>query len=322
MRIKDSSATSLIDLSPLQAHRLGNTHFERALAAGRFDPFPDGTQAVGDRVQRGSLAQNSGTTEAAIAGGALSGFDGAMPDHIQAALQRSLHKDDESLRAFLAVFDRRLLELRVRAEKAQILVATQDARGSEAATLLDRLVRLVRCKGKDKGKDMRYLRLILPLLSRVRSLEGLRNLVSWWSGRSVRVACAFDTMHPIDASCMTRLSRDAHHGARLGQGAVLGRFGKTPTGRLSVFISCNSREDFGELSRDIESVAELRNALQKYLRDPVPVTFYADVERRLVEPPKISSKPRQADRLGAYNLLSPQAAPEDRAFLKLSDIAA
>lgn len=318
MRVKDETAQCLVDLPLLQAHRLGNAHFERALAAGRFDPYPDGSQALGDPARRGTLARNSGITEPAIAGGALSGFDGALPDYIQAALQRTLHEDDDSLRAFFAIFDRRLLELRVAAQKAQVLVATQDAQGRAAASVLDRLSRMV---GRD-GADTRHLKLVLPLLSRVRSLEGLRNLVAWWTGRAVRVRAAFDAVHPIDPSCLTRLSAADQPSARLGQGAFLGRFGRTPTGRLSVFITCESRAAFRALAEDREGVAELRSAAKQYLRDPVPIALYADVARHMIDAPKISAKASQADRLGAYNMLNPGHAPEKRAFLKLFDIAA
>ena len=318
MRIKDKTAESLIDLPLLQAERLGNTHLARAIAAGRFDPYPDGTHALGEKARRGTLAQNSGITEPAIAGGALSGFDSALPDHIQAALQKSLHDDDESLRAFLAMFDRRLLELRVRAEKAQVLVATQDVRGREVASFIDRIMRIV---GRS-GDDTRHLKTVLPLLSRVRSLEGLRNLVSWWTGRDVRVTASFEDVHPIEPSCMTRLSAHAHQSARLGQGALVGRFGRTPTGRLSVFIRCESRKEFRDLADDIEGTAELRSAVHQYLRDPVPTTFYADVARHMIKAPILSATPCQADQLGAYNMLTPQRAPHKRAFLKLSEIAA
>jgi len=318
MRIKDRTAQSLIDLPVLQAERLGNRHYERAIKAGHFDPYPDGTLALGDPVRRGTLAQNSGITEPAIAGGALSGFDGALPDHLQAALQKTLHDDDKSLQAFLAIFDRRLLELRVQAEKAQVLVSTQDARGQAVANFLDRFARIV---GRS-ATDTRHLKSVLPLLSRVCSLEGLRNLVSWWTGRRVHVTASFDSLHPIEPASTTRLNGSGHQTARLGRGAILGRFGMTPTGRLSVYITCDSREEFRALADDSLGISELRSVAQQYLRNPVPLTFYADVARYMIKAPVISARVIRADQLGAYNMLAPEQAPNARAFLKLSDFSA
>lgn len=318
MRIKDTTTQTLADLPLLQASRLENPHFRKALAAGDFDPFPDGTQATGSPERRGSLALNSGITELAISNGPMSSFDGALPDHIQQALLRGVHNEDDSLRAFLAMFDRRLIELQIKAEKAAVLVATQDETGQKAASILNRLLRLIR----RADAPPRYLKLLLPLLSRVRSLEGLRNLVAWWTKHEVTVTSSFDMVYPIDQDCLSRLSTRSQQAAPLGKGAVLGRFGKTPTGRISIFIKCDRYEAFQTLRDDTRDLPELRSAVAQYLREPVAVSFYADVPCGAIHAPRLSARTDRADRLGAYNMLNPKTAPDRRAFLKLPEIIA
>lgn len=318
MRIKDQTARVLIDLPILQAARLQDAHFTAALQRAAFDPFPDGTAATGSLALRGALAQNSGITETQLCGGALTGFDGALPDHIQEALQRGLHNDDDGLKTFLGLFDRRFMALEIRAQRAAVLVASQDAAGQKAASILDRILRMV----KQDGRDTRYLKLLFPLLSRVRSLHGLRDLVSWWTQRDARVSANFETLRPIDADSQTRLSARANTAAGLGQGALLGRFGRTPMGRISVWIKCHSRADLDEMVADTGAIKELGSVVAQYLRDPVPVCIYADVPQNILSAPCLSARKTNADRLGAYNILQPQRAADARAAIKLTELTA
>ena len=318
MRITDQTARILIDMPLLQAARLEEPHFRRALAAGAFDPFPDGSQAVGDMSRRGALAGNSGITATELSGSALTGFDGALPDHIQEALQRGLHNDDAGLKDFLAIFDRRLMALDIRAREAAVLVATQDARGHEAADLLSRLMRMVR---RVPG-DTRYLKLLFPLLSGARTLAGLRDMLGWWTGRKVAVSARFETLRPIDRASLTKLSARAGQSAALGQGAFVGRFGRTPMGHISVRMTCDDRTDLDALIADTDALEELRSVTAQYLRDPVPVTFYATIARNCLRPPCLSVRRDRADRLGAYNLLQPERAPEAPADIKVAELSA
>lgn len=314
MRVKEDGAQTLIDLPLLQAERLGNATFRGALDRGDFDPFPDGSQATGNEHRRGALARNSGVTEAQLSGAALTGFDGALPDHIRDALHSGLHDDDDGMKAFLALFDRRLMQLELRARKAAVLVATQDKAGRGAASILDRLVRMV----NHDGSDPRYAQLLLPLLSRTRTLEGLRDIVGWWTGHEVSVTARFDTMQPIDPDCRTRLSSRPQDTGVLGRGAILGRMGQTPEGRISISIACEDRKQLDALSNEQNALSELRDLITQYLRDPVPVTIYADVKRRYLSPPRLSAAPGRAGRLGIYNLFQPQRQPEVRSAIKLT----
>lgn len=318
MRIKDETARVLIDLPLLQADRLDERHYVEALARGEFDPYPDGTQASGSTDRCGALAINSGISTTQLSGGPLIGFDSGLPDHIQAAMLTGLHNDDPSLRDFLAIFDRRLIALEVRTRKAAVLVATQDARGRKAASLLTRLLRMIR-RGPD---DTRYLKLLFPLLSRARTLEGVRDLLTWWTEREVTVSAKFDTMRPIDKNSLSRLTSDRNDGVALGRGALLGRFGSTPMGHISVRISCASLRELHQLMEDTDGLTELRSVTRQYLRDPVPVTFFASIGRDCLTAPNLSARRSRADRLGAYHVLQPERRANSRAVIKLTEIFA
>lgn len=312
MRINDESARVLIDLPLVQAERLALSHYTHALQQGAFDPFPDGTQSDG------TLAQNSGIPTTQIAGAPLTSFDSSLPDHIQFAMLTALHDDDTGLRDFLAIFDRRLIALEVRARRAAILVATQDDRGKAAASILSRLLRIV----KRNPDDTQYLKLLLPLLSRTRSLEGLREMLGWWTGSAVTVSANFDMLRPIDNDSLSTLTHRKRSTGALGQGALLGRFGRTPMGHISVRISCISRADLDALIRDSNGLAELCSVTAQYLRDPVPVSFYATIKRRCLKPPCLSARRERADCLGAYNILRPEHRPDALASIKLTEISA
>ena len=312
MRIKDKTARVLIDLPLVQAARLDVPHYTRALQEGAFDPYPDGTQSGG------VLAQNSGITSTALAGAPLTSFDSALPDHIQFAMLSAVHGDDTGLRDFLALFDRRLLALEVRARRASVLVATQDERGRTAASILSRLLRMV----KRGPEETRYLKLLMPLLSRTRSLEGLREMLGWWTGSTVSVSARFDTLRCIDRDSLSSLTTSRQSAVALGQGALLGRFGRTPMGHISVRIACADRAALDALIGDTQGLAELRSVTAQYLREPVPVSFYATITRRCLTAPRLSAHPARADRLGAYNLLRPEHRPDARASIKLTQMSA
>lgn len=318
MRIKDKTARVLIDLPLVQAARLKEPHYQKALREGAFDPFPDGTQANGVLARRGVLATNSGIATTQLSGAPLTGFDSALPDHIQAALQAGLHDDDTGLRDFLAIFDRRLLTLDVAARKAAVLVATQDAAGRHTVNVLTRLLALVR----REPDDMRPLKLLLPLLSRARSLEGVRDMLRWWTGHNIEISARFDRMRPIDRDSLGYVTARRGAGVALGRGALLGRFGRTPLGHIAVRIACMDRADLDRLVADTQALAELRSVTRQYLRDPVPVTFYAAIERRSLSAPRLSATRARADRLGRYNLLHPERRPDARADIKLTEIKA
>ena len=310
--------TGLTSLNALQASRLKLTTFERALDQGQFDPYPDGPASTGTTEQRATTARQSGEGPLQIGGAPLSSFDGALPDYILEAMLQGLHNDDDGLHAFLTIFDKRLKQLELRIRSGALLVASQDKGRRTEVSVLSRFARL----GQNRDYDSRYIELILPLLSRNKSLENLQAILGWWTGRSAQVHVHFKTRQPIRAESRTSISSRRNTTAQLGVGAILGPTGRTPTGHIKVFLQCEEISDFRQLASGVEDLCTLRRLITRYLRDPVPVTIYAQVQRDILQAPRLSSRPDKGSRLGAYNILSPGKRPEKSAKIKLTEILA
>ena len=308
----------LTSLNALQASRLELATFENALDQGQFDPYPDGTGSTGTTEQHATTTRQSGAGPSQIGGAPLSGFDGALPDYIFEAMLYGVHNDDDGLHAFLAIFDKRLKQLELRIRRAALLVASQDKGTRTEASVLSRFVRL----GQNRDYNSRYIELILPLLSRSRSLENLQAIVGWWTGRTAQVRVHFKTRHPIRAESRTSISSRQNTTAQLGVGALLGQMGRTPAGHIEVFLQCEETSDFYQLVSSVEDLCSLRRLITRYLRDPVPVTIYAQVQRDILQAPLLSSRPAKGSRLGAYNILCPGKQPEQSAKIKLTEILA
>ena len=310
--------TDLTSINALQASRLKLATFERALDQGQFDPYPDGPASTGTTEQRATTARQSGAGPSQIGGAPLSGFDGALPDYILEAMLHGLHNDDDGLHAFLTIFDKRLKQLELRIRSAALLVASQDKGRRTEVSVLSRFARL----GQNRDYDSRYIELILPLLSRNKSLENLQAILGWWTGRSAQVHVHFKTRQPIRAESRTSISSRRNTTAQLGVGAILGPTGRTPTGHIKVFLQCEEISDFYQLAAGVEGLCALRRLITRYLRDPVPVTIYAQVQRDILPAPRLSSRPDKGTRLGAYNILCPGKRPEQSAKIKLTEILA
>ena len=310
--------TDLRSLNALQASRLKLATFERALDQGQFDPYPDGPASTGTTEQRATTARQSCEGPLQIGGAPLSGFDGALPDYILEAMLQGLHNDDDGLHAFLTIFDKRLKQLELRIRSAALLVASQDKGRRTEVSVLSRFARL----GQNRDYDSRYIELILPLLSRNKSLENLQAILGWWTGRSAQVHVHFKTRQPIRAESRTSISSRRNTTAQLGVGAILGPTGRTPTGHIKVFLQCEEISDFRQLASGVEDLCTLRRLITRYLSDPVPVTIYAQVQRDILQAPRLSSRPDKGSRLGAYNILSPGKRPEKSAKIKLTEILA
>jgi predicted component of type VI protein secretion system len=310
--------TDLTSLNALQASRLKLAAFERALDQGHFDPYPDGTASTGPTEQRAVTSRRSGARPSQIGGAPLSSFDGALPDYILDAMLNGVHNDDDGLHAFLTIFDKRLKQLELRIRRAAVLVASKDKGRSTEASVLSRFARL--CLNGDYNS--RYIELVLPLLSRSRSLENLQAILSWWTGCPAQVSVHFKTRHSIRAESRTRISSRRNTTAQLGAGAILGQMGRTPAGHIEVFLQCEGISDFQQLASDTEGLCALRHLITRYLRDPVPVTIYAQVQHDILHAPRLSSCHDKSSRLGAYNILCPGKQPEHSAKIKLTEISA
>jgi predicted component of type VI protein secretion system len=166
----------LSDLQPVQAFRQQDAEFSAALAWDQTDPFPHGGTRAG---YRGSTSVDSHMDRPALGLMQIRSMDGGLPDHLIEEMLRRLHEDDRSLYDFLGMFDKRLNALALEVERQTIAVSALDA-GNLKPTLLDRIVRL-------SGGNRDAMQLSPELLSRSRSLTGLRRALMWWTSREVSV---------------------------------------------------------------------------------------------------------------------------------------
>ncbi|WP_310620651.1 type VI secretion system baseplate subunit TssG [Flexibacterium corallicola] len=314
MRIEEKAGQSLIDIPLLQAARMGLKEFENALNQGHFDPFPSGEQAIGEERHRGSILPKSQSGEQLrLLAPVMSSFDGALPDYLLEALIQGLHNDDSSLRDFLAIFDRRLLELHIRSARTQILVAGKDNNSTQVSNIISRMLVSV----SHEEKSTHIAQILMPLLSRSRSLDMLRRIVSWWTERPVRINATFGKPYPIDNACLPRLSaKSKSKNQSLGNGTMLGRFGQIPVAHIGIHLQCNDRNDLTELTSDQEGMEHLNKLVAQYLRDASPVTIFAEIKRRHLSRPRLSSS-QPTDRLGAYSILDPLRQPEKQTSIQL-----
>ncbi len=304
----------LLDISLLQAQRLALPQYEEALSGARFNPFPSGTDRIGnDEYESGFSHQQIAGERLSLAAPVLSSFDGALPDYIQEALLKGIHDGDDSFRDFLAIFDRRILELQIRASRVRILVSKEDATNTEAANILTHLLTWV----SQKPEETNCIDILLPLLTRTRSLGGLRRVVSWFLGREVHITAHHGKKYRVSNSDRSRLSgRNREQSQVLGKGALLGRFGQISVPDIEVHIPCSSREELEELTQAPEKIEELQHIISQYLRDATSVQIYADILRKYLPPPRLSArKPR--DRVGFRSLLAPALRPNQTASINL-----
>jgi predicted component of type VI protein secretion system len=281
----------LSDLQPVQGFRQQDADFSTALAQDRTDPFPHGGTRAG---YRGSTSVDSHMDRPALALMQIRSMDGGLPDHLIEEMLRRLHEDDRSLYDFLGMFDKRLNALALEVERQTIAVSALDA-GNLKPTLLDKVARL-------SGGNRDAMQLSPELLSRSRSLTGLRRALMWWTSREVSVKARFDRQWAIDAKCRTSLGRQGQNN-RLRHGALLGGFGRIAQGRIEIEIFCADRPDFDALRRDGDAMASLRKIVQTILRYPTPFSIYAVIPRNAVGTPCVSARAERATRLGEYNCL-------------------
>ncbi len=278
----------LNDMSPMQALRVVDPRFERALAWDARDPAPFGATAMPDA---GAHAPQSHTDDYSLSLQGLRSIDGGLPDYMIEEMVRRLNAGDQSLFDFLGMFDRRLTQLQLETEKQALLVAELDA-GANGPALLPLIAKLC-------GQSASALPLLAALQTRSRSLSSLRRTLSWWTGRDVRVRAGFSRAVPVDEACRTRLGRSN----ALGQGTLLGKFGRTAQGRIEIEIQCTDRNSFEDLLQDEAMLRGFWQVLQSTLSDPAPFSAFAVVPCEAVDVPRLTTGRGQGTRIGQYNCL-------------------
>lgn len=305
-------------MSPQQAMRYDAPEMHRALAGDRVDPFPDGAPLAGTLASRSVSHENAGFDFPVLSGDLLRSISSGLPEYLLEALYTSMHSEDRSLYDFFGIFDQRLLRLQLRAQTAEMMISALD--DGAAPGVPHEMMRLLARTAPPQG-----LLPMLPMLtSNARSLSGLQRLASYWTGRPVTARADFATRRRLDQSARTAIrSRknvtNASKSGCLGQGAILGQFGRTNVGRLSVEIHFEDREDLIDYKSDPEIATGLLKIFSEYLREPVPLMLLGRIARKHIDEASLSHTSPKT-RLGRYNVLSPGRRPEEDALIKLGQL--
>lgn len=306
---------NLVDLDPVQGYRIGADHFRRLIANNRADPFGHGSHLAGKH--RGSLAREGSLQEPRFVTELLRSLDGSLPDYLLEALQGDLIADDQGLHDFLGVFDKRLLQLWLASEQRANLVSEADAGMSRHGVITGGISRLLGDGPAEPGATARLLPALLALVLRSQNLETLRRVLSWLTEREVRIRPRFNHKHHLDPECRLRITRAKAQGNALGGGLVIGSRALPASGRLEIEIFCLDAEDLAALQSGQPRLDAMHAVTRLFLRDPVPVSYFARVARRHLDPPRLSRDRARAVQLGPRGCLDPAAKPDATTRVKL-----
>lgn len=304
MHVRNGNIDDLDNVEAVQAFRLGQPDYREAVENDRIDPFPHG------KVDGAVASDGYGETHSLVSD-LLRSVDGGLPDYILEELFRSLHNDDRGLYDFLGIIDKRLLELSLRVDAETISVAQVDER-REGERLIERLQQLL---GRNARPDM--LALIPAMMARSRNLEVLARIVEWWTGHKVVFRTNFETLRTVDPRALTQIGSVQGVNANLGHGAMLGRLGKTPQGRIDIELACDNEQSLEALTGNQDLLQGLRLILDGFFRDPTPILVFALIKRSALPAPRLKGRGVLGTRLGAYNCLTPELNPEFKTLMKL-----
>jgi predicted component of type VI protein secretion system len=306
---------NLVDLDPVQGYRIGADNFHRLLNTNSADPFGHGSHLAGKH--RGSVAREGSQREPRLVTELLRSLDGSLPDYLLEALQGDLIADDQGLHDFLGVFDKRLLQLWLASEQRANLVSEADAEISRQGVITGGMSRLLGGGSAQTEAAARLLPALLALVLRSQNLETLRRVLSWLTEREVRIRPRFNHKHHLDPDCRLRITRAKGQGNALGRGLVIGLRALPASGRLEIEILCRDAEDLADLRYGQPRLAAIHTLTSRFLRDPVPVSYFARVARRHLDPPRLSRDRGLAVQLGPRGCLDPAAKPEATTRVKL-----
>jgi predicted component of type VI protein secretion system len=306
---------NLVDLDPVQGLRIGLDAFRRLIDEGRADPFGHGNHLAGNH--RGTVSRDGVKHERRFVADLLRSLDGSLPDYLIEALQAEMNADEAGLHDFLGVFDRRLLQLWLGAGQRAILVSEADAQAVHPGIIKDGIARLIDVNADERAAGAQLLPALLALVLRSQNLETLRRVLSWLIVREVSIVPRFNHKHHLDPDCRLRISRSAGLGNVLGGGVVVGRRAVPASGRLEVEIICNDAEDLARLRARQGRLGAVPTLTRLFLRDPVPVSYFARLPRDQLARPRLSRDRAQALRLGQHGCLEPAARPQATARVKL-----
>ena len=245
---------------------------------------------------------------------ALTGSRGVLPNYLRdAALATEVESGDSSMAAFLQIFESPWFERLARGGmKYDLCALTESERNPSIQELLLHLMP----GGERLSQFDRDLFRFSGLLGRrVRTLEGLRTILSDYFDLRVVVRAASVKRHMIDPDALPVLGSKRKRG-QLGRGMPLGLAGYLDSWRVDVLLMPRSQ---GKLRTVLESInlgAGVKKVTSLYLGDNTPSAVFVMARRKFLKAPQLSSRNPQCQ-LGQSVCLAPERYPEGVVRIRL-----
>ncbi|WP_028299916.1 type VI secretion system baseplate subunit TssG [Oceanospirillum beijerinckii] len=245
---------------------------------------------------------------------ALSGVKGVLPAYFHEELLSSLHDEDRALDEFLNIFNHRYFQLLHQAiEKGHLqLREEQESQSGRLTRLAQR--RILACLSDTDTlatrSEQSYLPYTLQLGMKVRSLTGLRRLLTGYFELLIHVEAAPQSIYRLPAGSATRLGQQLGQNQKLGQGSVLGRTATLCWQCIEIRVEPRNQQEYFRLQSDEHFSSRLRDLAHIYLREYTDLRLYLFVRREFIDQPRLSADRRLAVRLGEGNCLAPERYPE------------
>lgn len=245
---------------------------------------------------------------------ALSGVKGVLPAYFHEELLACLHDEDSALDEFLNVFNHRYFQLLHQSvEKGHLQLREEQESHSESLTRLAQR-RILACLSDtdtlSRSTGQSYLPYTLHLGMKVRSLTGLRRLLSGYFDLTFHVSVTPKSVYRLPVSAASQLGEYGGQNQRLGQGAVLGRTATLCWQGVEIMAEPGHREEYLRLQNDPYFAPRLRDLARIYLRENTELRLYLYVKREFIAQPQLSADSVRAARLGEANCLAPERYPD------------
>lgn len=241
---------------------------------------------------------------------ALSGVKGVLPPYFHEELLSSLHDEDHALDEFLNVFNHRYFQLlHLAIEKGHLQLREEQESHTENLTRLAQR-KVLACLSDTGSSEQSYLPYTLHLGMKVRSLTGLRRLLTGYFDLLIHIEVIPQSIYRLPVESASRLGEQQGQNQKLGQGTVLGRTATLCWQRIEIRVEPRNQREYLRLQNDENFALRLKGLAHIYLRENTDLRLYLYVRRQFIAQPQLSSDSRWATRLGEANCLAPERYPE------------
>jgi len=309
-----SQKTEELDLVSLD--RLSGEPDPRDLADS--DPFPSGGLA---QLVRSSFDFDDRNELLARFEG-LCSVAGGLPNHLYDAMIATTHEGEQSLLEFIRCLDAPFQRIEVRQSRQFPLVRIHDSNHRDNNR--DALVGVSQSISR-RIDDLFVLGNYLTLKSNRRNIGELQLLIKRISGYPTQIHVKTGIRQPIPRHRQNVLSA-ANAAASpvkrqgtlgLGRGMAIGRSGHPNLSQIMVILQLHSRDELLVCRKDPDFAPVVRRLALLYLREPADIQIRAKIPRSALSPLRIYSRRIGAARRGPYQIVQPEARPNDFAVVSI-----